>query len=457
MNPTVLTLSALFVVGAVSGSLVNWAIYSLAWNWRSISPWSPPAEGAAARRRSDRVPIVGWLGLWREASVHGRGFWIRPLVLEVCLGVAVAALYWWEVDRAGLVAGQLGGVGSVPLGPLRWQFVSHALLLCWMLAASFIDIDEQLIPDEITVTGTLLGLVLATIVPLSLLPQVTERGAPPVVGAVIQAAGGGQAAGANGTSHWLEPVTAVAPREWPPTWAAASNPCSLAVALGCYWLWCFALAPRIWRGRRGALFALRLIAARVRRELGRPPLLWLTAGGTLAILAVWAVAAGGLWPVAEQAWAGLLTALLGLVGSGGIVWAVRLIGTAALRREAMGFGDVTLMMMIGTFLGWQACLLVFFLAPFAGLAIGLLQFVLRREDVIPYGPFLCLAAAVVVVFWAAIWGWAAPIFAMGSLAPAVLGVCLALLGIILGVWQTIKDFLWGDADDGANEEQENVA
>ncbi len=63
---------------------------------------------------------------------------------------------------------------------------------------------------------------------------------------------------------------------------------------------------------------------------------------------------------------GLFTALLGLVGSGGIVWAVRLIGTAALRREAMGFGDVTLMMMVGTFLGWQACLIAFFISPFAG-------------------------------------------------------------------------------------------
>ena len=30
--------------------------------------------------------------------------------------------------------------------------------ICWMLAASFIDIDEKLIPDEITITGTLVGL-----------------------------------------------------------------------------------------------------------------------------------------------------------------------------------------------------------------------------------------------------------------------------------------------------------
>ena len=105
--------------------------------------------------------------------------------------------------------------------------------------------------------------------------------------------------------------------------------------------------------------------------------------GTAAIVFTWALAA-------EANWAGMLTALIGLAASGGIVWAVRLIGTAALRREAMGFGDVTLMMMIGAFLGWQAGLIVFFLAPFAGLVVGLVQLIFRRDDVIPYGPFLCL-------------------------------------------------------------------
>jgi prepilin signal peptidase PulO-like enzyme (type II secretory pathway) len=139
----------------------------------------------------------------------------------------------------------------------------------------------------------------------------------------------------------------------------------------------------------------------------------------------------------------LFTALVGLVASGGIVWAVRLIGTAALKREAMGFGDVTLMMMIGAFLGWQACLILFFLAPFAALVIGIVQFVARRDDVIPYGPFLCLAAVAVIVAWAPIWMWAQPMFAMGGLVPAVLVVCLALLGLMLAVWRMIKTFVFG--------------
>jgi leader peptidase (prepilin peptidase) / N-methyltransferase len=422
---------------------VNWAIYSLAWNRRSISPWSPPPAASPPRRRSDRIPILGWLGLRREADIHGRGFWIRPLLLEVCVGATVATLYWWEIDRLGLVHDQLPAAFVPPVGPLHWQFASHVLLICWMVAASFIDIDEQLIPDEITVTGTLLGLTIAILAPMSLLPQIADRTAPPVIGDVVSLADGGPALGPNGQSLWLEPVTAAAPNDWPPAWGVPGHWQSLLIALGCYWLWCFALAPRIWRGRRGPLFAVRLIAARVNRELTRPPLRRLLQVGTFAIVFVWVPAAQGWWHGALAAWAGLFTALVGLVGSGGIVWAVRLIGTAALKREAMGFGDVTLMMMIGTFLGWQACLLIFFLAPFAGLVIGLLQFVLRRDDVIPYGPFLCLATAAVIVFWAPIWIWASPIFAMGWLVPAVLCVCLVLLGIILAIWQTIKTLLWG--------------
>jgi prepilin signal peptidase PulO-like enzyme (type II secretory pathway) len=356
------------------------------------------------------------------------------MLLELGLGVVLAWLYWWEIERLGLIQGQVGAAIAPPLRLLHWQYASHALLVCWMLAASFIDIDEKIIPDEITVTGTLLGLSLAVAVPMSMLPHVAGRQVQPVVGVALQNKLGGAALDANGDRLWLEPVTAIAPNAWPPAWGEPGGWRSLAIGLGCYWLWCFALAPRIWRGRRGARFAIRLIASRLRREFGRPPLGWMLLGGTVAVACLWAVGGG--------AWAGLFTALIGLAASGGVVWAVRLIGTAALRREAMGFGDVTLMMMIGTFLGWQACLMAFFLAPFAALVIGLAQLIFRRDDVIPYGPFLCVASAVVVLAWAPIWMWAEPLFGQGALVPLVLIVCLVMLGVMLAVWQAIKTALF---------------
>jgi leader peptidase (prepilin peptidase) / N-methyltransferase len=425
-----LRLAALFVVGTFLGSLVNWAVYKFAWNARPISPWGPAPEGESPRGWFDRVPVLGWFQLRREAAIHGSWFWVRPLLVEVGMGAAVAALYWWEVVELGLIRGQWPGLVAVPAGPLHLEFVSHVLLLCLMLAASLIDVDEKTIPDEITVPGTVLGIALATMMPMSLLPHVAMRAAPPVAGVAI--------ANAGGQNGWLEPVTAISPQAWPPAWGVAGQWPSLTIALGCYWLWCFALTPRIWRGRRGSMFALRIIAARVRRELWRRPLRGLVVMGTAAIVFTWAL--GG-----HANWAGMLTALIGMAASGGIVWAVRLIGSAALRREAMGFGDVTLMMMIGAFLGWQAGLILFFVAPFAGLVVGLLQLVLRRDDEIPYGPFLCLAAAACVVGWAPIWNWAAQLFAQGPLVPAMLIVCLVLLGIMLATWQALKNAIFGRA------------
>jgi hypothetical protein len=105
----------------------------------------------------------------------------------------------------------------------------------------------------------------------------------------------------------------------------------------------------------------------------------------------------------------------------------------------MGFGDVTLMMMIGAFLGWQAGLVVFFFAPFAGLAVGVVRWALHSDDVIPYGPFLCLAALGVVVGWAAVWNRVQAAFSIGWLVPAAFFVCLLLMGLMLAGWQTIKE------------------
>ena len=65
-----------------------------------------------------------------------------------------------------------------------------------------------------------------------------------------------------------------------------------------------------------------------------------------------------------------------------------MVGSLALRREAMGFGDVTLMAMIGAFLGWQAAVLTFFLAPFFGLAHALWKLVVYRRETADRRPII---------------------------------------------------------------------
>ncbi|MFA6357764.1 MAG: prepilin peptidase [Candidatus Omnitrophota bacterium] len=66
--------------------------------------------------------------------------------------------------------------------------------------------------------------------------------------------------------------------------------------------------------------------------------------------------------------------------------------------ESMGGGDVKLLAMIGAFMGWKLALLTFFLAPFLGIVIGIINLVSKKDHTIPYGPFLSLAA-LVSLFW----------------------------------------------------------
>lgn len=98
-------------------------------------------------------------------------------------------------------------------------------------------------------------------------------------------------------------------------------------------------------------------------------------------------------------WGGLWAAVIGALVGGGVIWLVGLLGGWLFKREAMGFGDVKLMAMVGAFIGWPKVLLVnFILAPLLGAAVGVVLKFRYGRDIIPYGPFLTLGT-LIVVFW----------------------------------------------------------
>jgi len=66
--------------------------------------------------------------------------------------------------------------------------------------------------------------------------------------------------------------------------------------------------------------------------------------------------------------------------------------------ESMGGGDVLLLAMIGSFLGWPGALLTFFIAPFFGAVVGIINLLVKKDHTIPYGPFLAIGA-LVSLFW----------------------------------------------------------
>ena len=90
---------------------------------------------------------------------------------------------------------------------------------------------------------------------------------------------------------------------------------------------------------------------------------------------------------------------------GGIVWLVRILGTFAFGREAMGLGDVHLLAAVGAAFGWRFALLTFFIAPFSGLTWSLLGKIFGGKEgmrsgffgkELPYGPHLALAAMILL-------------------------------------------------------------
>jgi leader peptidase (prepilin peptidase)/N-methyltransferase len=95
---------------------------------------------------------------------------------------------------------------------------------------------------------------------------------------------------------------------------------------------------------------------------------------------------------------GFLNSFLGALAGGGMIYAMGMLGEFAFKREAMGGGDVKLLAMIGAFTGWKLVVLIFFLAPVFGSVVGIVLKVRHGKDVIPYGPYLSLAAVVSIFF-----------------------------------------------------------
>lgn len=133
------------------------------------------------------------------------------------------------------------------------------------------------------------------------------------------------------------------------------------------------------------------------------------------------------WIKLHPHWHGLAYSLAGLATGGGITWMSRLTAQWVLGMEALGFGDVTLMAMIGSFLGWQPVIFVFLLAPVCGLVGAALLRLIYGRIAIPYGPFLGAATILVLLTWRRLWTSTREIFGHW---PTLLGMGL---GIIVGM------------------------
>lgn len=109
------------------------------------------------------------------------------------------------------------------------------------------------------------------------------------------------------------------------------------------------------------------------------------------------------WLVGWPAWAvSLAGALFGALIGGGSLWLVGAIWKALRGVDAMGLGDVKLLLGIGALLGWRLTILTIFIGALTGAIAGILV-VARSKDKdfqaqIPFGIFLGIGAMVAILF-----------------------------------------------------------
>jgi len=139
VEPTGFVLGVALGLGLLVGSFLNVVVYRLPRGESVVHPGSHCPGCDAAIRPWDNIPVLSWLLLRGHCSDCGSGISLRYPAVEAVTGLAFAAVAW----RYGL---------SV-------ETLLFLIFAAGLVTAALIDFDHQIIPDEISLGGLVLGLV----------------------------------------------------------------------------------------------------------------------------------------------------------------------------------------------------------------------------------------------------------------------------------------------------------
>lgn len=446
------------VLGLFLGTQINRAIYDWAWFVElSPSPYSRKKRlGLDSRWRY--VPVIGW---WWMRNMVGQTLyptslanatpedrhlipvitkltWIRPMLVELLCGISIPALAWYI--HSGTWLGIAWAPDLIPgQATTIWVWITfHAAMITLLVIAALIDWDERTIPDQVTTTGVVLAVLVFAIWPQVRLPNVEFNGlrvstiesihvfSPQEFPRQIAPVVGELPPGILGWTFWDRLMPVLDPLGWTGLFSVCL----------CWVFWAVLIMPSHCTLRFGWRKALWLAWASVVRPARKSsglaarnrkvnPVTWVA----LAVMCLGWVVAILTWNSGAERWEAIYSLSLSMLLAGLGTWSVRLLATFAMGREALGFGDVTLMFMISAAFGWQFALLVFPLA--AVLAIGYVVFrmITSGDNAMALGPWLSAAAILILLTWYPTWHEQTrqPVFGMGPLLLPVIGVCLCLL------------------------------
>jgi len=159
-----------FAMGAAVGSWLNVCIYRIPYEKSLLWPGSHCGHCFQRVRWYDNIPLVSYWVLRGRCRTCKTPFSIRYFLIELFAALVFAGLFYLDiglnVHGMGFFRRQEWQIrfGSVPVQ--AWLFwLGHAVLVSFLIVASFIDLDHMEIPLPLTMSGTLIGLVFVTCLP----------------------------------------------------------------------------------------------------------------------------------------------------------------------------------------------------------------------------------------------------------------------------------------------------
>jgi len=332
-----------FVFGCIVGSFLNVCIYRLPLGLSIVTPPSHCPHCQYSIPWYLNVPLVTWLVLRGRCKNCGAPISPRYFIVELLTGVAFLGC-WLAFGKASPVIAIL-----------------YTILLAGLIAATFIDFEHFIIPDEITYGGMAVGLIVSFLFPV------------------------------------LHDVTRLTAGMWQSV---------LGLCAGAGIIYAILRLGKLLFGRQRLKLPVDTKIVFTETSVHLPDReipydeLFYRQSDVIALRA-------RTVELVDRGYRDVMVRLAlrsGWLEIGGerlnpetVPFLEAVSAEIVLPREAMGLGDVKFMGAIGAFVGWQGVLFSLMVSSMIGAAAGITLIIMRRREWssrMPYGPYIALAAAI---------------------------------------------------------------
>ncbi len=344
-----------FVLGCIVGSFLNVCIHRMPLGMSIVSPPSHCPHCKYSIPWYLNIPLLTWLVLRGRCKNCGAPISVRYFIVELLTGIAFLGC-WLKFGN------HLHPLSSIPVA------LAFAVLLAGLIAATFIDFEHFIIPDEITFGGIGVGLLASV-----LLPRLHD--APSHLSSLLQGLIG-----------------------------------ALAGAVVVYAI--LRLGKLLFgRHRLKLVPGTKIVFGEASlhlpgREIFYDDLFYRKSDAVVLRAQTLELIDRGYKDVTVRLSPAVLEIGDEKMSPDDVPCMECVCAEIVLPREAMGMGDVKFMSAIGAFIGWQGVIFSLMLSSMIGAAVGLILIILRRREFssrMPYGPYIALAAVIWVFIGKKYW------------------------------------------------------